>query len=88
MRLSVVAAIQLPSAKLDIVLAANESHVVSKLITPHDGDTGQEDLRSKIGKSWNIKSYLARSVGDNGKVGIVPLKTKFIQCSGAELMEP
>src|SRR5579859_11789 len=44
-RLRVVPAVELIAAELYVVLAAHQGHVIGKLIAPHDGEAGEEDLR-------------------------------------------
>ena len=79
MRLRVISPIEFIPAELDIVLAANQAHVVGKLIAPHDGEAGQEDLRSQVAKPRNIQTRLARRIGYHIKVGVIPLDARFIQ---------
>ena len=83
-----VAAIKFVATELDVVFAPDQADVVGELIAPHDGKARKEDLVPKIGKSRDIQADLAIGIGVDVKVGIVPLHTRFIQSSGAELVEP
>ena len=88
MGLRVISPIEFVSAELDGVLAANQTHIVGKLITPHDGEAGKENLRSNVGEPGHIEPDLAGSIWVHIEVGIIPLDTSFIQCPRTELVEP
>ena len=84
----VISAIEFVAAELDVVLAANQAHVVSKLITPHDGKAGDKDLVANIGKAGDIESHLSKDIRIHVKVGIIPLDARLIESAWAELVEP
>ena len=81
MRLRVIATQQFVCAELQCVLALDHAEIISKFVTPHDGQAGNENLVTQIRCSRDVKTNLTRSVGDHVEIVIVILHAGFIQTS-------
>src|SRR5262249_43538665 len=61
-RFRVVASVQFIASELDVVFPADQADVICKLVAPHDGEVGQEDLCSQVAKAWDVEAHLAGNV--------------------------
>ena len=88
MRFRVVSAKKLFPAKLERVAAANHGETVRDRGPAHDGQTGNEDLCSQAGTSWNIEADFCRNVRNYVKSGVVELRLQCILGGLAEHVKP